>query len=117
MATQGSRLCFVTIGATASFSGLIKAVLAPEFCQALESEGYTELLVQYGQGGDALFESCAKKLQATEDRVKVTGFALDKSGLGRYMRDAKGNDKELKEGVVISHAGISNLNAPVKENY
>ena len=58
---------------------------------------FTELLVQYGQGGEALFESCAEKLQATEDRVRVTGFALDKSGLGRYMREAKGDGKELKE--------------------
>lgn len=111
MAQQQQKTCFVTIGATASFTQLIKAVLAVPFLSALKDQGYTELLVQYGDNGKKVYEPLAK--MATEvmgnSGVKVSGFDLDKAGLGRYMRQAKGTgstkNEQATEGVVISHAG------------
>lgn len=98
------KTCFVTIGATASFIGLIKAALAPEFLSALESQGYTELLVQYGQGGKELFDGCIGALDNIN--LHVHGFDLDKAGLAPYMLRAKGGPRNGRdEGVVISHAG------------
>lgn len=105
MSTKQQKACFVTVGATASFSSLVRAVVSSDFCKALEKQGYTDLLVQYGQDGKALYEQCLQEAKTTE-RLKLQGFDLDKAGLGRYMRQAKGLDnKDSVEGVVISHAG------------
>lgn len=105
--TSSHKTCFVTIGATASFSGLIKTVLSGDFFQALESQGYTDLLVQYGQDGEELFNSCVTEAKNTESGsvLQVHGFALDKAGLRNYMLQARGG-KDGQEGVVISHAGM-----------
>jgi hypothetical protein len=102
--TMSAKLCFLTVGATASFSALIEAAVSPAFLTALESQGYTELSVQYGQDGKPLFEKC-KSIAQGSSKLKVTGFDLDKTGLGRHMRRAKGR-KDAVEGVVISHAGM-----------
>lgn len=107
MTSNNSKTCFVTIGATASFAGLVKDVLSKPFFQALEAQGYTDLLVQYGQDGQELFDSCLTVAKNTESGsvIDVTGFALDKQGLGKYMAQAKGARTGGHEGVVISHAG------------
>ena len=97
------KLCFLTVGATASFTALIEAAVSPAFLTALESQGYTELSVQYGKDGKQLFEKCKSIAQASS-KLKVSGFDLDNAGLGRHMRRAKGA-KDAVEGVVISHAG------------
>jgi len=105
-----SKTCFVTIGATASFPALVKAVLSAQFLSALQSQGYTELLVQYGQdGGKELYESSMQQAKATvqSSGVKVSGFELDKAGLGKYMRQARQGG-----GVVISHAGRPHSHTP-----
>ena len=102
-----TKLCFLTVGATASFSALIEAAVSPAFLAALEAQGYTELSIQYGQDGKQLFEKCKAAAQSKSPNVKVTGFDLDKLGLGKHMRRAKGGStKESVEGVVISHAGM-----------
>lgn len=100
------KLCFLTVGATASFTALIEAAVSPAFLAALESQGYTELSVQYGKDGKQLFEKCKSIAQGSSSKLKVTGFDLDNAGLGRHMRRAKGA-KDALEGVVISHAGAS----------
>lgn len=97
---MASKTCFVTIGATASFSALVQAVLTTSFVVALDKQGYGELLVQYGADGKELYETALKCVQGSS--VKISGFDLDKTGLGRYMRQAKDSN-----GVVISHAGRS----------
>jgi len=108
-----TKLCFLTVGATASFSALIEAAVSPPFLAALEAQGYTELSVQYGQDGKNLFEKCKAAAQSTSPKVKVTGFDLDRLGLGKHMRRAKGGStKEAVEGVVISHAGMRSLVPP-----
>lgn len=86
--TMSTKICFLTVGATASFSALIEAAVSPAFLTALESQGYTELSVQYGQDGKQLFEKCKANAQASS-KLTVTGFDLDKLGLGKHMRRAK----------------------------
>lgn len=109
MTSNPQKTCFVTIGATASFDALIKAVLSPSFCTALEAQNYTALLVQYGQGGEPIYEQCLENLKAAQDiKLSVSGFDIDMDGLGRYMRQAKGlGYQNAVEGVVFSHAGQS----------
>lgn len=110
MSGQGKqKTCFVTVGATASFTDLIRAVLAPDFCKALESQEYTHLLVQYGQDGKELFDKCLQQSLEVGDlsSLQIGGFALDPSGLRQYMIQAKGQHTKppAAEGLVISHAG------------
>jgi beta-1,4-N-acetylglucosaminyltransferase len=109
---MASKRCFVTIGATASFADLITAVLSPSFIDALKSHGYTDLLVQYGQGGKTLCDGAVKKLDTAG--IKISGFDLDKSGLARYMAQAKAvnSNSGAQEGVVISHAGKPHPHIP-----
>lgn len=101
---MSTKLCFLTVGATASFSALIEAAISPTFLTALESQGYTELSVQYGQDGKQLFEKCKAAAQPSS-KVTITGFDLDRTGLGKHMRRAKGG-RDVAEGVVVSHAGM-----------
>jgi len=113
MATSSSspKTCFVTIGATASFAALIRAALSSDTLSALSKLGYTDLVVQYGQDGKELFDSAMQQVKtAGNSGVNVTGFNLDKAGLGKYMRQAKGGgSRGGQEGVVVSHAGMSML--------
>jgi UDP-N-acetylglucosamine transferase subunit ALG13 len=104
MTGSDTKNCFVTIGATASFASLIKAVLARDVCQTLKDLGYDRLLIQYGHDGQELFDTCLQNLKQHErESLIIEGFDLDQSGLAAHMRDAKGSNG--KEGVVISHAG------------
>ena len=101
------KLCFVTIGATASFDSLIKATLSQGFLEALHALGYTDLLLQHGAQGALILQDYRMSLEyaASNDHgLNINGFDFNKQGLGEEMRAAKG-DTDSVEGVVISHAG------------
>ena len=101
------RVCFVTIGATASFNALLEAVLTQTFLQALQTLGYTDLLVQHGLEGGSIFREFLngdRDATLPNGRLNISGFDFNKQGLGQEMRAAKGENGDL-EGVVISHAG------------
>lgn len=111
-----TKTCFVTVGATAPFDALIKAILEPKFLQALHDAGYTDLQVQHGyEGQDNLFNrlsSQPKVLQFCENsNLKLSGFGFDKDGLDKYLRGAKGQalrgsgTDNTSEGAVMSHSG------------
>ena len=98
-----AKHCFVTVGATASFHELLAAVLQPDFISALKAKGYTDLVVQYGNGGKEQYTQALAA--AGKDAIKVSGFDLDRNGLNKYMREASGSTSDTTQGVVISHAG------------
>ncbi|MCJ1250420.1 N-acetylglucosaminyldiphosphodolichol N-acetylglucosaminyltransferase catalytic subunit alg13 [Trapelia coarctata] len=101
------KLCFVTIGATASFDALINAVLGEAFLETLKSAGYTDLLIQHGLEGEKILKEF--KLDTSQEHgIRVKGFAFNKKGLGEEMRAAKGGKDDV-EGVVISHAGSGSI--------
>lgn len=112
------KLCFVTIGATASFDALIRTCLAPAFLATLAELGYTDLLLQYGKTGERILdELCPPKQPATAESesgglrnvggVEIAGFDFSAEGLAVPMRAAKGLEggQQSVEGVVVSHAG------------
>ncbi|KAL8970686.1 MAG: hypothetical protein Q9183_001396 [Haloplaca sp. 2 TL-2023] len=102
------KVCFVTIGATAAFDQLLRAVLASRFLQALQGSGYTTLSLQYGKNGQQILADFDAIAQTEKHNIEVTGFDFNKQGLGREMWAAKaGEDRE--EGVVISHAGSGSI--------
>ena len=102
-----SKTCFVTIGATAGFDALLSAVLETSFLDCLRDYEYTDLLMQYGNEGAAVYDDFVSKSVSEEkprSGIKVNGFAFNDLGLGQEMRIAKGENGAL-EGLVISHAG------------
>ncbi|KAI4716051.1 hypothetical protein E4T48_07731 [Aureobasidium sp. EXF-10727] len=106
------KVCFVTIGATASFSALIRATVSSSFCHALQQNHYTDLIVQYGADGADLFQSLVHDIDSDNQgsTINVSGFGLDTSGLGQYMKLARtGGDGSGAEGLVVSHAGSGTI--------
>jgi hypothetical protein len=103
--SKKTKSCFVTVGATAPFDKLIKAILEPKFLKALHDADYTELLVQHGYEGQGnLFNRLIGQPNVSEfctsSKLKVSGFGFDKDGLEKYLRGAKDSG-----GAVMSHAG------------
>lgn len=109
------KLCFVTVGATASFEILLTSVLDELFLRALKEAGYTHLLLQYGKDGRPIFDrfisDCAGGTRSNFD-LQIDGFDFNQAGLGREMRLAQENPKEGRtSGMIISHAGQSCLSS------
>jgi beta-1,4-N-acetylglucosaminyltransferase len=106
-----SKFCFVTIGATASFDGLLKAIFQGPFLDALQDANYTDLLVQYGKDGKAIYDKfTSENAEGVKERcgLNVNGFDFNARGLTQEMRKAKSDTSAAKaEGVVISHAGTN----------
>jgi beta-1,4-N-acetylglucosaminyltransferase len=102
-----SKLCFVTTGATAPFTDLIAAALSPACLDALISDGFTHLLVQYGSAKD-VFTSSLSTAQSHLRQVKsgliVDGIDFDSDGLVSQFTLV-----QQSKGLVISHAGTSHL--------
>jgi beta-1,4-N-acetylglucosaminyltransferase len=101
------KLCFVTIGATASFDTLISTALSRPFLEALREAGYTDLRLQFGREGREIFDHfIIKNADGSDERcgLNITGFEYNKKGLGQEMRRATAYNGQV-EGVVVSHAG------------
>ena len=107
----GGKRCFVTIGATAAFNSLVRAVLEQSFLQALKDAKYTELRIQYGNEGIHILEEIigARNQEIYQQYgIDVSGFDFNKSGLGSELKAAKGDSPE-NEGCVVSHAGSGSI--------
>lgn len=106
LSTKPKKLCFVTIGATASFHSLISASLEPGFLRVLAASNYTDLLVQYGAEGESLFneKKTANDSVTKELGISIAGFAFKPDGLSNEVRATKSGE-DRADGVVISHAG------------
>ncbi|KIV82995.1 hypothetical protein PV11_05057 [Exophiala sideris] len=105
------KRCFVTIGATAPFNSLIRAVLTDDFIKALQQAGYTELRVQYGDHeGEAIFRQRTddSKSLLVKTSFQITGFSFNKTGLKEEIAAVKGKSA-ADEGMVISHAGSGSV--------
>ncbi|MCJ1371175.1 N-acetylglucosaminyldiphosphodolichol N-acetylglucosaminyltransferase catalytic subunit alg13 [Loxospora ochrophaea] len=110
-ATPIKKVCFVTIGATASFDSLIEASLSPSFLKSLKTAGYTDLLLQHGKdGGKVLQAFNSRYSQGSPERygLHISGFDFNQQGLGAEMRAAKGEGSKA-QGAVISHAGTGSI--------
>lgn len=112
-----TKLCFVTVGATASFPRLIQAVLAPAFLDTLHQHNYTDLRIQYGKDGEEVYSRCFWALDEgvlASSNIRITGFEFNKDGLRQEMLAAKrrytASSLEGLEGCMISHAGMYTIN-------
>ena len=103
--TPGSKLCFVTTGATAPFTALIESVLNPASLDALLESGFTHILVQYGTAKDVYdSSSSAARLHLRDTqpnrKIFIHGIGFDPDGLQAQFRLV-----QQSNGLVISHAG------------
>lgn len=104
---QAQKVCFVTIGATAAFDDLIMTVLTKDVLETLNGLHYTNLRIQYGEEGKAIFERFfeARGAQVKEQLgIDISGFDFRKDGLREEMLAAR-----KSEGLVISHAGKTSI--------
>ena len=103
------KVCFVTTGATAPFTGLIESVLSPSSIDALREQGYTRLLIQYGtakQVMDNHAKAARERLQAkdTNQPLVIEGFDFDREGLKTQFKLV-----QQTNGLAISHAGMLHI--------
>jgi beta-1,4-N-acetylglucosaminyltransferase len=105
MSKPRTKIIFVTIGATASFDALIRATLQPTFLHTLTDNGYTKLIIQFGRGGDVLFQSLCMEAQSQGPYgLSVEGFEFT-DDMMEEMRVVKKEEEGREEGVVLCHAG------------
>ncbi|KAL8940691.1 MAG: hypothetical protein Q9216_002678 [Gyalolechia sp. 2 TL-2023] len=105
------KVCFVTIGATAAFDQLLKAILTARFLQALQALGYTSLRLQYGKNGSKILDESGivdEPGKGAQYGIEVSGFDFNTKGLGQEMWVTKAGE-DRAEGVVISHAGSGSI--------
>lgn len=107
--TPQSKLCFVTTGATAPFTALIKSVLCPSSLDTLHSLGYTHLLLQYGTAkqtyDEHLVMACHYLQQAGQsERLVINGIDFNPQGLQAQFKLV-----QQSKGLVISHAGSGSI--------
>lgn len=103
------RICFVTIGATASFDSLITAILSSPFLQALHARAYTHLSIQYGKEGAKIYEEFVDANPAGSEGqhgLEIDGFDFKTEGLQEDFKSVKGDKTIRSTGVVLSHAGV-----------
>ncbi|KAL9597611.1 MAG: hypothetical protein Q9219_005050 [cf. Caloplaca sp. 3 TL-2023] len=93
------KVCFVTIGATATFDPLLKAVLTSEFLQALEALKYTSLRLQYGNNGQKILNELKYQRGTDDSGIEISGFDFNSKGLGQEMWCTKAAHERV-EGVV-----------------
>jgi beta-1,4-N-acetylglucosaminyltransferase len=96
------RTCFVTVGATAAFNGLVVAALQPKFLEALSNHGYTKLVIQYGKSGYTFFHNCLRK--AGNINIHIDGFDFKAGDFREAVQVVTAGDGR-QEGMMIAHAG------------
>ena len=107
--TRPVKICFVTVGATASFNALIQEVLEVGFLEALKANHYTDLILQYGQQGEPIFKEFMQKHGdnlKSKFGLRITGFDFNVNGLKQELLAAKAKPAvNRREGIIVSHAG------------
>ena len=107
------KVCFITVGATASFHLLIQSILEEDFLLALRRLDFTHLLIQYGKDGQSLWDAFQSRCPpASEGRhgLEIDGFDFNQAGLDAEMHLARASPSERRTGgLIISHAGNSSI--------
>ena len=96
-----ARSCLVTTGATAPFPALIRAVLAPEFLDALAAHRIAALMLQAGATYSTA-DFAARLAAARESYPDLAIEAFD-------FHPTLGADVVSRADVVVSHAGAGSV--------
>jgi beta-1,4-N-acetylglucosaminyltransferase len=93
--------CLITTGATAKFPELVEAALSERCLKKFVENGFTRLTFQCG---DSMEEFSSLKPVDTKG-LDIRGFAFNKMGLNKEIRDCQAKEGVSEEGLVICHAG------------
>jgi beta-1,4-N-acetylglucosaminyltransferase len=100
------KLCFVTVGATASFQKLLEQILSSQFLETLAKRGYTHLLIQYGKDGQQIFQSFIDSGQPHHG-LTLGGFDFQPSIDAQMMMTVEREALNQERGLIICHAGMN----------
>ncbi|KAJ5109204.1 family 28 glycosyltransferase [Penicillium angulare] len=121
MGSDPIKLCFVTVGATASFERLVEEVLDEAFFKTLANNKFTHLIVQYGKDTKVLVNELLDKnpnnspgrhgiilntFDFAPDLSRYMGMAMERPPQG--MEDRPVVQKQ-KLGLIITHAGTGSI--------
>ncbi|KAJ5781689.1 uncharacterized protein N7518_010172 [Penicillium psychrosexuale] len=107
------KLCFVTVGATASFQKLLEQILNSQFLEILAKHGYTHLLVQYGKDGQQIFQNFVDSDQP-DHGITLGGFDFQPSIDAQMMMTVEREALDQKRGLIICHAGTGTILAGLR---
>ncbi|CAG7934695.1 unnamed protein product [Penicillium olsonii] len=100
------KLCFVTVGATASFEKLLEQVLSSAFLEALAQRHYTHLLLQYGKDGEKVYNEFLASGKSHHG-LTVGGFDFKPSIEPEMIMTTERKQAQQERGLIISHAGMT----------
>ncbi|KAJ5972011.1 uncharacterized protein N7479_001929 [Penicillium vulpinum] len=107
------KLCFVTVGATASFHKLLEQVLSSEFLEILAKRHYTHLLIQYGKDGQQIFQNFIDSGQPHHG-LTLGGFDFQPSIDAQMMMTVEREVVHQERGLIICHAGSGTVLAGLR---
>lgn len=111
-------ICYVTVGATASFNQLLEAVLHQPVIDLLHSLGFRGIIVQYGETGSEHYRSLIDRLDPasiSQTKVWAQGQAFYPS-LTEIVMSVRTLSTGRPRAIVISHAGECEYVIPVHSN-
>ncbi|KAG9238083.1 glycosyltransferase family 28 C-terminal domain-containing protein [Amylocarpus encephaloides] len=97
--------CFLTIGATANFTQLLKQAVTEEVLSVLKEQGFTDLTLQVGNS-HAYFTKIKPEETAG---INIEYFDFNPHGLTYEMKKCQAKEGVSKEGLVVSHAGAGTI--------
>ncbi|KAJ5345003.1 hypothetical protein N7452_003007 [Penicillium brevicompactum] len=107
------KLCFVTVGATASFEALLEQVLTSEFLETLADRDYTHLLLQYGKDGEKIYNNFLQS-GVSHHGLTLGGFDFKPSIEPEMVMTTEREKPQQERGLVICHAGSGTVLAGLR---
>ena len=112
MSSQQTKVLFLTVGATASFSALILAVLNPRFFSALKQHGYTHLRIQSGKNSAATVSRGIQTLGCNPSVAQdLDGSWFEAQGIKvscfPFKDSLRGEMVAAREGAAVDKSDIS----------
>ncbi|KAJ5349770.1 hypothetical protein N7541_007497 [Penicillium brevicompactum] len=107
------KLCFVTVGATASFEALLEQVLTSEFLETLADRDYTHLLLQYGKDGEKIYNNFLQS-GVSHHGLTLGGFDFKPSIEPEMVMTTEREKPPQERGLVICHAGSGTVLAGLR---
>ena len=108
------KVCFVTTGATAPFTGLIESVLESSTINELQRQGYTYLLVQFGTAKDVYENGVKVARTRMHQKVATPDIAIDGIDFSHDGLEEQFQLVQQSKGLVISHAGSGTILAALR---
>lgn len=99
------KLCFVTVGATASFVPLVEQVLSSKFLETLAARQFTHLAIQYGKDGEKIYKDFLDS-EKSHHGLTLGGFDFKPSIEQEMIMTTERKEFQQERGLIVCHAGM-----------